>query len=200
MLRKTSVRIILFLMLLTVVFIFAHSAMSPEVSESESNVVGGIVEEIVEQIAPNNESLRDFIKNNIRKIAHFAEFGLLGLECAILGLVLLLELKSRSDCAKLREDICLSNSFCSSLGIASILKAPAYSFIFGLLVAFADESVQILSKRGPSVKDIWIDLLGFASFYIAFSICAVLTYAIAICKKKRKAKKISGVHNKGSNI
>ena len=32
----------------------------------------------------------------------------------------------------------------------------------GFVAAFLDESVQIFSKRGASVTDIWIDLIGVA--------------------------------------
>lgn len=36
----------------------------------------------------------------------------------------------------------------------------AYSFQVCFLVAFLDESIQLLSKRGSQVLDVWIDLCG----------------------------------------
>ena len=34
------------------------------------------------------------------------------------------------------------------------------AFISGLVVAFLDESIQLLSKRGAQISDVWIDLIG----------------------------------------
>ena len=36
------------------------------------------------------------------------------------------------------------------------------SFYTGFTVAFLDESLQILTKRGALVKDVWVDLIGVA--------------------------------------
>lgn len=37
---------------------------------------------------------------------------------------------------------------------------PVGTLITGLLVAFLDESIQILSHRGSQISDVWIDLVG----------------------------------------
>lgn len=68
----------------------------------------------------------------LRKGAHFAEFALLGCELALLML-----LRQRSSLQDLIN--CL---FC------------------GLLAAVIDESIQILSDRGSSLKDVLLDFSG----------------------------------------
>ncbi len=178
LIKRMSIFVLLILIILTVALIFVHSAMSPEVSKQESDAVGGVIEEIIEQVAPNNETFRDFVKKNIRKIAHFAEFGLLGLECAILGFIILCGSKKKRISEFGSDVLSQKMTFCAALGVPKTLKTTAYSFIFGLLVAFADESVQILSSRGPSVTDIWIDLAGFASAYIIFSVATTVVCAV----------------------
>ena len=60
--------------------------MSPEVSDKESDAVGSVVGSIVDAVVKDNETFRDFITDNIRKIAHFLEFGALGIEIAFLML------------------------------------------------------------------------------------------------------------------
>ena len=78
---------------LTVIFIFSHSLMSPEVSSSESNAVSDVVTDVVVGVIGNetptqiekSEKATRFIDENIRKIAHFVEFAVLGVETAFLG-------------------------------------------------------------------------------------------------------------------
>ena len=150
--RRLTARVLLGLIVLTVAVIFLHSAMSPEVSSSESGAVG----EIVDKVVPDSFSLKQFIIDNIRKIAHFLEFGLLGAEVYALILAL------------------------SVFGTKSL----SLSLGFGAAVAFFDESVQLLSNRGPSITDMWIDIFG----YLSFSLIAALVHLIVYCIKKRKNK------------
>lgn len=51
------------------------------------------------------------------------------------------------------------------------------SFCSGFAAAFLDESIQLLSGRGASIADVWIDLLGVA--------IGVLL-GILLCKAKRR--------------
>lgn len=74
-------------------------------------------------------------KKDVRKYAHFAEFALLGILVSIYGL-----LRSKLTFQKLMN----------------ILS-------FGLFIAVADESIQILSGRGPLVKDVLLDMAGYGS-------------------------------------
>lgn len=126
--------VLITILVLTLLWIFVQSALPAEVSDAESDKVT----EIVDQVVPEEFSLKEFILDNIRKIAHFLEFGALGVEA-----LLLLWYSKR-------------------LGIREILLGIG----FGALVAFLDESLQLISKRGAEILDVWIDIGGYASFYL----------------------------------
>ena len=73
-------RIFLIAMMLgTVVFIFVNSCLPPEVSSEESEAVGGFITSLI----PEDTELYKFVKEYIRKIAHFTEYGMLGIEIAV---------------------------------------------------------------------------------------------------------------------
>ena len=115
----------------TLSFIFINSLFPPSVSSEESETVSGIIA----QIFPPDTPFGTFITENIRKIAHFLEFGLLGIEVAIY--VALFKRKTA-------------------------MWAPV-SQIFGFFVAFIDETLQIFSGRGAMIEDVWLDIFGFAA-------------------------------------
>ncbi len=146
---------LLLLMLGTLVFIFVNSSLPPEVSSEQSTAVGGFITSFI----PKESSLYDFVTEYMRKIAHFTEYGMLGIE---LSVYVLLYGKRR-----IREGLLT-------------LAVPFF-------VGFADETVQIFSGRGPSVSDVWIDIGGFI-FFGAISYGAQLSvYYIyrAIAKRVR---------------
>ena len=100
----------------------------------ESSKESGAVGEIIEDIIPPETKPGEFIQINLRKIAHFVEFACLGTTVA-LYLVLFINRHT-----------------------AILLSFPA-----ALIVGFIDESLQLFSGRGASVKDVWIDFFGFLS-------------------------------------
>jgi len=55
---------------------------------------------------------------------------------------------------------------------ALLCGATAFSvpktMICGLIAAFLDETLQILSGRGPMIEDVWLDLVGVAFGYAIF--------------------------------
>lgn len=71
----------------------------------------------------------------VRKLAHFAEFGLLGCELAALLVV--------------RDRV-------GSQDIANCLFA-------GLSAALIDETIQLFTNRGSQVQDVWLDFAGVCS-------------------------------------
>ncbi len=147
--RKSIFEIALIaVIVLTVVFIFSRSAKSKEQSSAESDAVGEIVEEII----PDDVPQKDFIVFNIRKIAHFVEFSILGAELA--AYVLIFRRKS--------------------LFVVS-------SYVLGLILAFLDETVQVFSKRGPSIIDVWID---FAGLFITASLVYLVFWVSALITKR----------------
>ncbi len=135
------------LILATLIFIFAQSLVPPEKSQESSDKVGDVLEEII----PPDTKPGEFVQNNVRKLAHFFEFALLG---AFVSLYVIIYLPS--------------------------VKHALMSLPFGLVAAFLDESIQTVSERGPLISDVWIDLGGFASaavlFYTGYGIYALIKY------------------------
>ena len=127
---------------LTLGFILVQSSFPPSVSGAQIDAVGNTVGGIFS----SDGAFGAFLQNNISNIAHFLEYGALGLQISV-AVFLWFDKKLKF----------------SLLSIASALG-----------IAFLDESVQILSGRHASVADMWIDLLGFSVFYIlTFSILIV---------------------------
>ena len=87
----------------------------------------------------------------VRKLAHFTEFTALG---AVLGLLLL----------------------SGQRRLVTVLSV----LLLGLLVAFLDESIQMLSDRGDQIIDVWLDFSGVI-------LGAVLAGAV-LCLRRRRNK------------
>ena len=90
----------------------------------------------------------------LRKIAHFTEFLALGASLSI-------PLNASVSDKKMRVVLLL---------------------FLGLAVAFIDETIQIFSGRGSTVRDMWIDIAGYVVG------CAIVV-AIAWAKKRKFAQK-----------
>ena len=116
------------LILATLLFIFIHSLIPRESSTEESEAVAGFLGNIF----PSDTALGAFIQNNVRKIAHFAEYAFLGM---LTSLYTVLYLSGR--------------------------KYKISNAIFGLPVGFIDETLQCFSGRGPLISDVWLDFFGF---------------------------------------
>lgn len=121
-------------MTITVLSFFVQSALPPETSSAESDAVSDAIEPII----PSDTPVGEIVHPNIRKIGHFSEFGLLGLEAAIF---VFLYTKKR-------------------------IRATAVAFISAQLIALLDETVQIFSGRGPEITDVWIDIFGFSTLFM----------------------------------
>ena len=162
--------VLLILIVMTVAFIFTQSIIPPETSSAESEVVSDVVTDVVVDIIGDDtpekvekaERASKYIDENMRKIAHVVEFAVLGAEVAVLGFLI------EREKAKSSKSI-------------SLLSVAAASLIFGLLIAFLDESIQILSGRGPLVSDIWIDLSGYTSLL-------VVTHLVILVIRKQKMR------------
>ena len=156
------------LIALTLAFIFVQSMLSPKTSSNESNAVGDAVVDVYEDVVGTDtpekvekvNSFRLFIDKYVRKLAHFLEYGLLGIETAFL---LLFAYGWGKRC----------------LTLPAPMRKVARSLLFPITVAFLDESIQLFSGRGASVIDMWIDIIGYLWFFIP-------TYIIFIFIGKRK--------------
>ena len=107
----------------------------------------------------------DFIIANVRKVAHFVEHGFFGLE------IFLLMFFIERDSGKRRKIF--------PIGIKSLIMA----LNIGILVGFLDESIQILSGRGPSVNDMWLDISGYATFTAVMFVIFMLVKSIILLTK-----------------
>ena len=118
------------LVLLTLAFIWGNSLLprteSQEISRGLLAEICAALETVGVHLDPQNDHW-------LRKLAHFSEFGLLGLElCLLLWL----------------------NRHQSVQGFVNCAFA-------GLAVAVTDEALQLISNRGSQVQDVLLDFAGF---------------------------------------
>ena len=129
--REIARAMLLILIFATLAFIFVQSMLPKEASKAQSDAVGEIIEEIIPPETPTGQ----YVQKNIRKIAHFVEFAVLGAELA------------------------LYVAFFMKRRLFIALSYPA-----ALLAALFDETVQMFSGRGSAIFDVWIDFFGFFIF------------------------------------
>ena len=149
------------LLILLIVATVAHAFYQSSLPTKESVEQSNKVGEIIEEIIPPDTKPGEYVQKNLRKLAHFTEFFFLGLWTSLYVVIF-------------------------------FKKGDAYFFLvpFGVMIALLDETVQIFSKRGSSVSDVWIDTLGYttAVFFVisAFLICLAVIYL-----RKKKSSRIS---------
>ena len=95
------------------------------------------VGEIIEEIIPPDTKPGEYVQKNLRKLAHFTEFFFLGLWSSLYVMIFARKVRN------------------------ALLVLP-----FGIMIGLLDETVQIFSKRGSSVTDVWIDSLGYATAFV----------------------------------
>ena len=163
--RKNKKKILALLLALailgTLAFIFSNSLKSSDDSSDQSSEITEAVKPIVD---PSDKIPFNLFEHHIRKLAHFTEFCLLGFE-----LFLLLSL------------------FCD--GYKGITLSKYISTVFLTLVfALTDETIQILSDRGSSVTDVWIDFSGaLTGTLISLALLAFCRF-ISVKKNKRQRR------------
>ena len=153
--EKAVLIILLVSVLITIIFIFSNSLKSPEESTADSDLVGDIIATII----PPETDLGKLVLEYIRKIAHFSEYGLLGIEIA---LIIALYLKRWWRFA--------------------LISLPS-----AITLAVIDESLQYISKRGPEISDVWIDFGGFV-FFSLITYAAVILARVIIKHIKMKSE------------
>lgn len=143
----------LLLMAATAGFIWQQSTLPPAVSAQQSSAVRDAV---VPLVGGREGALGSFVFLFIRKIAHFAEFFLLGAE---------------------------GEMYLWRRGIPCLSRRALLFPLFGLAVGAADELVQVFSLRGASFLDVLLDLCGYLA---AVLLLRPLFYLIARLATKRK--------------
>ncbi|MBO4701179.1 MAG: VanZ family protein [Lachnospiraceae bacterium] len=154
--KKTIKLILSFVILLTVLIIWGHSFMTPEISTEESSFVKEIVEAVVQSVS-NNEAFT-IPEVVIRKSAHFIEYAILGLELVIFITIN----KSLPDDDKKRGLI------------KKLLSLYPTAFVLSLFVASIDETIQHFTGRYSSVWDVLLDLAGASFSILVFLLIRVL--------------------------
>ena len=150
---------LIILMAMTIAFMFYSSSLSREESSQQSSTVSLIFDAIL----PDGTAFKEFVLENLRKIAHFTEYGILGTEVALYILIY-----ERKRCK---------------------MFAPL-SLLVPVLVGFLDESIQVLSERGPSITDVWIDIGGYFAFSIlVYIVAGTVFFVLDLLKRKSGAPK-----------
>ena len=151
--RKIFLIIMLVLLTATLGFIWINSMIPKAQSAEGSGAVFSALQAFLDAIFGEGV----ISASTFRKLAHGAEFLLLGVELNAIYMI-----AKRYSYKKVAELLSL-----------------------GLVVAVVDESIQILSDRGPLVTDVLIDFGGIVTACALF----VIGYAIANAVRSRKAKK-----------
>lgn len=158
--KKIGIIISSILILLTIGFIFNNSRKPVPESNNDSGMVSSAIKNIVpEKNEKKSTEFFDLIVKHTRKAAHIIEFFLLGLELTVFALIISKKFKPQT----------LWNIISSALAIAVI-----------------DESIQILSERGPSIRDVLIDLSGAA---IGLITVLLINFIISSLKGRKKYEK-----------
>ena len=127
---KGSHRPLTVLIILTLALIWGHSLLGREASSEESGFVMELLEPVLEMVVGEG-NVTEFL---VRKLAHFTEFFVLGLE------------------------VLTFFAYRKPLFPQAFLLALTHGFF----AAFLDETIQIFSGRGPMIQDVWLDVCGFA--------------------------------------
>ena len=142
--RKTQIKTILVVLLaLLLAFIWLHSMMPAEDSAEESQRVGQFLTPFLELLVGEG-NVTDHL---VRKLAHFCEYGALGI---LVGALLLVKKESG-------------------------IFRWSYALLCALAVAVIDESIQLLADgRGAQVQDVLLDTAGSLTGLLAVWLIAVL--------------------------
>ncbi len=124
--------------LAALVGIFVQSLLPPAVSGAESSRVAAILGALFGE----DSAVGQFLVTYVRKIAHFAEYAVLGI---------------------LFRQVCVQYGWAQTSPLAPLLS------LVGLPVGFMDETLQVFSHRGPAIVDVWIDGMGCIVGYFLMS-------------------------------
>ena len=107
---------------------------SLEGPEASSEKSQAVLEHIIQPILGPIFGRENITELFVRKLGHFTEFFILGAACTAL------------------------------LWVRRKIRAHwiVHTLCFGFLVGAIDETLQIFTKRGSSLSDVWLDFAGFA--------------------------------------
>ena len=129
MAKKFRIALFSVLSVLVTCFIFSNSLPGIDESSVQSSLVAEFLRPFLD---PKHRLSDEMFHHIVRKMAHFIEFGALGV------------------CLS-----CLSVQF-----VRSISKTWGTPFVLSVLIALTDESIQYFTGRGNSLKDVLLDSTG----------------------------------------
>ncbi len=146
--KRKHGKILYTVIILTLIFIWGNSLLNAEISSYISDFFKDIILSVF-PFVPSGEA--EGTGGVVRKLAHITEFAILGVELSLF----FQPLKDRNNKKYINLVFC------------------------GFATAFVDETIQLfIPGRAGLVSDIWIDLCGFTTGCIVYSV-------IYIAKNKR---------------
>lgn len=142
----------------TLAFIWGNSMLDSTTSTKESGAVYDIMQPVFDSVFGAGAITEDIT----RKIAHGAEFFVLGLELTLIF---------------------------AAFGNYSP-KNWAFIMSEGIFVALVDETIQYFTERGPAVIDVWIDVGGFFAISLIAGCIGLIVHAVRN-KKAAKQNQLS---------
>ena len=125
--QTRSKKILTVVIIITIAVIWGHSLLGREASSEESSFVMALLTPLLELFVGKG----NVTEHLVRKLAHFCEFFILGIELQLF--------------------FSLLNSRKSAVRLA---------LSHGLFTALVDETIQVFSGRGPMIQDVWLDFSG----------------------------------------
>jgi len=160
--QKMTQKILTILTILVLLFIWGNSVLPSKQSNTiSSNITSKLGAGIVPGNSQENPVPTWLTSSHVRKIAHALEYAVLGLVCAL-----------------------LTNA--RGMLIRKIFTSLA---LFGLSTAIIDETIQLFNDRSSQIKDVWIDILGFA---VGCCIAWLISYLYA---QRKNGVNIPAEHN-----
>ena len=147
--KRIHLTVSLSLIVLTVGFIWINSALSGQDSSELSGRFRDLLEKVLTFLhCP--QSIEAFLLDNIRKVAHFVEYAVIGLELAILW-----------------------------AGLEKGFQGFWNAWSTVLAIAVFDETIQLFAtSRGPQITDVLLDASGGTFSILIVYICAFIILCI----------------------
>ena len=130
--RRRAALILMALSICTIAFIWSNSLQNPDESIRRSDVAEKVIRPIVLALPVKQWHSEDMVTFITRKLGHFTEYFLLGVELMLLALLLRPALRLRF----------------------------IWLLLFAGAIAAMDETLQLTSGRGAAVSDVLLDAFG----------------------------------------
>ena len=157
--RKRTIAVLLVTLMLTLLFIWGNSLLDREQSKQTSDYIEVYVRPVLHAVLRPFKTPQAIDSIDIRKLAHFAEFFVLGIQFAWLRFLLW-----------------------------PIRRFPVlFPVLLSLMAAGIDEALQFINRRGPSLTDVGIDWLGALSGMFIFWVISTLVLRLRRGKEAKNA-------------